>query len=72
MQTFFNFTIIIISTFYQLHTFFSANNFFLPGNAFEDVDSYHDSIEEKQNKTLKNLEEIQETIAFMSNVSCIL
>ena len=46
------------------------NNNYFSGNAFEDVDTYHDSIEEKQNKTLKNLEEIQETIAFMSNV-CI-
>ena len=32
------------------------------------MDTYHDSVEEKQNKTLRNLEEIQEAIAFMSDV----
>jgi len=39
------------------------------GSAFDDMDNYHDNLEEKQNKTLKNLEEIQETIIFMSDVS---
>ena len=42
--------------------------FLLIGTAFDDMDTYHDSVEEKQNKTLRNLEEIQEAIAFMSDV----
>jgi len=38
------------------------------GTAFVEMDNYHDSLEEKQNKTLKSLEEIQQTIEFMSNL----
>lgn len=32
------------------------------------MDTFHDSLEGKQNKTLKNLEEIQDTVAFMNQV----
>lgn len=37
-------------------------------SAFVDMDSYHDNIESKQNKTLANLEEIQQAITFMNEV----
>ena len=41
---------------------------FLSESAFVDVDNYHENIESKQNKTLENLQEIQEAIVFMNQV----
>lgn len=41
---------------------------YLSESAFVDVDNYHENMESKQNKTLENLQEIQEAIVFMNQV----
>lgn len=53
---------------FLLYLFDSALRFFLSESAFVDVDNYHENIESKQNKTLENLQEIQEAIVFMNQV----